>query len=133
MVLRNGKTIFKSSIQQHKFNAPYSLGQNNNRLDDFTKAQVAVKAGDIVVLGTDGLFDNVFNQEIEDLIKNNIKLITQPKKFATKIANMAKGFSKRKFKVTPHSMTKSEAGTMSVGGKDDDITVVVLHIVAFDE
>lgn len=86
-----------------------------------------MKTGGIVVLGTDGLFDNVFNHGIEYLVS------TEPKKLATKIAKMAKGFSKRWFKVTPYSIAKSKDGKISIGGKQDDITVVVMHIVASDE
>ncbi|KAH7669096.1 Protein-serine/threonine phosphatase protein [Dioscorea alata] len=136
IILRNGKTVFKSTVQQHRFNIPFSLGQNSKRSDDFTRAQlieVAVKTGDIVVLGTDGLFDNVFSHEIEDLIRNKKKLIAEPKKLATEIAKMAKGFSKEWSKVTPYSIAKSKDGKISIGGKQDDITVVVLNIVASDE
>ena len=46
---------------------------------------------------------------------------------------MKKGFPKRKFKVTPYSIAKSEARKISIGGMRDDITVVVLHIIASDK
>ena len=61
LLIRNGVCIYKTLEQQHSFNFPFQLGtgSEDSPADAFFE-QVVIKEGDIVILGTDGLFDNVF-------------------------------------------------------------------------
>ncbi|XP_010262929.1 PREDICTED: probable protein phosphatase 2C 55 [Nelumbo nucifera] len=72
LVIRDGKIFYSSPIQQHKFNCPYQLG-NNPKCDQPNSAmvlKVPIKLGDVIVAGTDGLFDNLYKHEIvEDVIQ----------------------------------------------------------------
>ena len=55
--------------QEHSFDRPFSLGQGG---DDPTSAIVnshEVKNGDIFVLGTDGLWDNLYTRQVLDLMR----------------------------------------------------------------
>jgi serine/threonine protein phosphatase PrpC len=71
LVLRKGKVIFRSKEQQHYFNCPFQLGtQSKDTPYDAFVDRLDVQAGDWLVLGTDGLFDNVFDAEIVDCIRN---------------------------------------------------------------
>ncbi|KAF6004307.1 hypothetical protein F1559_004850 [Cyanidiococcus yangmingshanensis] len=71
MVLRKGKIIFRSKEQQHYFNCPYQLGtQSKDTPYDAFVDRIDVQVGDWLVLGTDGLFDNVFDEEIVDCIRD---------------------------------------------------------------
>jgi protein phosphatase PTC7 len=61
MIFRNKKLMYKSPVQQHNFNCPYQLGNHKNsyRPCSATEVKVEVVPGDIIVLGTDGLMDNM--------------------------------------------------------------------------
>jgi serine/threonine protein phosphatase PrpC len=61
MVLRDGEPIFRSEEQQHSFNFPFQLGTGSKDTPaDAQSFTVKIKEGDIVVMGSDGIFDNVF-------------------------------------------------------------------------
>lgn len=66
-VLRGGSIIFQTSEQQHSFNFPYQLGTNSkDRPTDAQSYFVPVQRGDVLVMGSDGLFDNLFGSDIEE-------------------------------------------------------------------
>ncbi|KAG0365041.1 hypothetical protein BGZ54_006929 [Gamsiella multidivaricata] len=70
-VIRHNEFIFRTEEQQHSFNYPYQLGTGST--DSPTDAQVftvKVESGDIVVMGTDGIFDNLFDEDIlEEVVR----------------------------------------------------------------
>ncbi|KAF9931396.1 hypothetical protein FBU30_010325 [Linnemannia zychae] len=70
-IIRGNEFIFRTEEQQHSFNYPYQLGTGST--DSPADAQmftVKVESGDIVVMGTDGIFDNLFDEDIlEEVIK----------------------------------------------------------------
>ncbi|KAI1320383.1 hypothetical protein EDD11_001185 [Mortierella claussenii] len=70
-VIRRNEFIFRTEEQQHSFNYPFQLGTGST--DSPTDAQVftvKVESGDIVVMGTDGIFDNLFDEDIlEEVVK----------------------------------------------------------------
>lgn len=94
LVIRHNDYIFRSEEQQHSFNFPYQLGTSSpdrpkdaqvsnpcmgdqlaNILQSFT---VAVEKGDIVIMGSDGLFDNLFDKEILSIVKSHVASYTIP-------------------------------------------------------
>ncbi|PVU89615.1 hypothetical protein BB559_002245 [Furculomyces boomerangus] len=71
-IIRNGDMIFRTEEQQHSFNYPYQLG-TEKLTDCVTDAQVfriRVKKGDLIVLASDGLYDNLFDEDILDIISD---------------------------------------------------------------
>ena len=78
MVIRNGQMIFRTKEQTHAFNMPYQLTVPRNRgLDTPEKAQVyesvELLVGDVVILATDGLTDNLYDCDIITIVKNNLQ------------------------------------------------------------
>jgi protein phosphatase PTC7 len=65
--------IFESEPQQRRFNYPYQLGWGDN--GDHPKVAISkshdVRDGDLVVLGSDGLFDNVSSKNVS---MNNVAM-----------------------------------------------------------
>ena len=55
---------YKSESQTYSFDFPYQCGQNCELPYDAVDNEHIVKHNDIVVLGTDGLFDNLFEDQI---------------------------------------------------------------------
>ena len=71
-VVRNGEVVFASPPQEHYFNCPFQLGYEPLSEDTDTAAdaetfEFTVQPGDLVVAGSDGLFDNVFDDEIAEV------------------------------------------------------------------
>ncbi|CAL9150107.1 unnamed protein product [Musa hybrid cultivar] len=134
IVVRDGCTIFRSPVQQHDFNFTYQL-ESNNASDLPSAAQQVfsfpVESGDVIVAGTDGLFDNLYNSEITAVVVHGIRAGLGPQVMAQKIAALARQRAQDKNRQTPFSAAAQEAGYRYYGGKLDDITVVVSYITAF--
>jgi protein phosphatase PTC7 len=134
VVIRDGRILLRSRPQQHYFNCPYQLSskQDSSRLADADVGEVAAKEGDIVILGTDGLFDNVFDDEIERMVRMGTALGFAPENMAEVIAGFACEAASCADRDTPYSsLGRTQPGNASfTGGKPDDITVVVAYVVS---
>ncbi len=66
------QVVFHSPQQQHDFNFPYQIGSVDSMSDPPQAAQrfeLVVQPGDVLVIGTDGLWDNCFDEEILSVIR----------------------------------------------------------------
>nr|POE61500.1 putative protein phosphatase 2c 55 [Quercus suber] len=86
--------------------------------------------GDIIVLGTGGLLDNMFTAEIEDIISKGSLEGVNTEKLASTIAHLALFNSMDKNIDSPFAQVARLAGLKHNGGKRDDITVIVGHVIA---
>lgn len=125
-IIRGNDYIFRSEEQQHSFNYPVQIGTNSKStpLKHAQRYNIKVQKDDIVILSSDGLVDNLFDEDIlEEVIK--IKPF-QPEKVSEALALRAKTVSIDQFAVaSPFSQRANEEGIHYVGGKNDDISVVV--------
>ncbi|KAF9593766.1 hypothetical protein IFM89_025391 [Coptis chinensis] len=129
IVIRKEKKIYRSPIQQRHFNCPYQLG-NSPGCDRPHSAQVLnfpVEAGDAIVVGTDGLFDNLFDLEIVEEVNKGIRDGLDPNEVAYIIAGIAwlRSYDNQP---TPFAKQAKMAGKHCSGGKKDDISVIVAYI-----
>ncbi|PNH00106.1 putative protein phosphatase 2C 80, partial [Tetrabaena socialis] len=72
LILRAGKVAFHTPQQQHGFNFPFQIGSPDSMSDQPSSAQqfeMTVQPGDLIVLGTDGLWDNCFDEEVASVLK----------------------------------------------------------------
>lgn len=130
VVIRDGCTIFHSPVQQHDFNFTYQLA-NGNEGDQPSSGQVfkiEVAVGDVIVAGTDGLFDNLYNNEVTALVVQGVRSRVSPEVMAKSIADMARVKALDRKRQSPFSLAAQEAGYRYHGGKLDDITVVVSFV-----
>lgn len=70
---------YETKEQQHSFNFPYQCGTNG---DDPMKGESMahnVEHGDIIVLGSDGLWDNLHRATIVDMIRPHVKWTAENK------------------------------------------------------
>jgi len=121
------EVLFRSKEQQYRFNYPYQCGTNYgppNHADTFVHS---VRNNDLVVLATDGVLDNLFNENIVDCLKKHIagQLDTEVQLAATCIARSAELRSYQKDYDSPFAVNARAAGRSHPGGKKDDITVIV--------
>jgi len=137
MVIRSGKTIFRSKEQLHSFNFPYQLGTASiNVPSDANKITLDVQQDDLVIMGSDGLFDNLWTNEILDIVNNNCSCtkdneMKRGETLAEIIAKATYTKSQSTFE-TPFRKSACELGLVDSpnGGKLDDITVIVSRIVS---
>ncbi|PIN12473.1 Serine/threonine protein phosphatase [Handroanthus impetiginosus] len=132
MVVRDGCTVFRSPAQQHDFNFTYQL-ESGNAGDLPSSGQVfavPVAPGDVIIAGTDGLFDNLYNSDITAVVVHAMRAGLGPQVTAQKIAALARQRAQDKNRQTPFSTAAQEAGFRYYGGKLDDITVVVSYITS---
>ena len=121
------EVLFRTTEQQHEFNFPFQIGTNG---DNPRKAMVYsqdIQTGDFVVLGTDGLFDNVFTEDIRKLVES--KMNESSNEIASSIAQLAFRMSKQSDYNSPFAQSAKSYGYRFNGGKEDDITVIVAKLV----
>ncbi|KAJ1260536.1 hypothetical protein BS78_10G240200 [Paspalum vaginatum] len=117
-VLRGSRIVFRSKPQQHSLNKPFQLGATSKASDGVALAragQIAARDGDVVVVGTDGLFDNLSDTQLQHAVQIGAKLGFSAKNMADILAGVA-----------------YEASRRTLMGKPDDITVVVAFVVQSD-
>ncbi|KAI9113314.1 hypothetical protein K1719_015839 [Acacia pycnantha] len=132
MVVRDGCTVFRSPVQQHGFNFTYQLesGTNGDLPSSGQVFAIPVAPGDVIIAGTDGLFDNLYNNEITAVVVHAIRAGLSPQVTAQKIAALARQRAQDKDRQTPFSTAAQDAGVRYYGGKLDDTTVVVSYITS---
>lgn len=130
MVVRDGCTVFRSPAQQHDFNFTYQLenGSNGDLPSSGQVFTIPVAPGDVIIAGTDGLFDNLYNNDITAVVVHAMRAGLGPQVTAQKIAALARQRAQDKNRQTPFSAAAQEAGFRYYGGKLDDITVVVSYV-----
>uniref|UniRef100_A0A1J3K310 Protein phosphatase n=1 Tax=Noccaea caerulescens TaxID=107243 RepID=A0A1J3K310_NOCCA len=129
-VVRDGTTVFQSPVQQHGFNFTFQLEAGNggdmpNSGQVFT---IEVESGDVIVAGTDGVYDNLYNEEITRVVVSSVRAGLDPKATAKKIADLARARALDRKRQSPFSTAAQEAGFRYYGGKLDDITAVVSYV-----
>jgi len=152
MLIRGGDIIYRTKEQQFHFNFPYQLGPTSRaQPTDAQCACVEIKEGDKIVLGTDGLFDNLFDYEIIQILNHaNCETGVAEEAFelvkkgslpphaleerkvtvAELIARKASEKSRSSTIKTPFAQHAKANGMNVVGGKLDDITVLVATVTS---
>ncbi|XP_070047238.1 probable protein phosphatase 2C 55 [Nicotiana tomentosiformis] len=69
-LIRNGRVIYKSPIQQQRFNCPYQLGNAKDNPSAAQELELIVEKDDVLIVGTDGLLDNMNEREIRELVRS---------------------------------------------------------------
>lgn len=146
------RIAYLSQQQLRSFNLPYQLGFSNipenpgsfETPNDADTASIPVMPGDLIIMATDGLFDNVDLHEIVDLITQWEKehfpsaqgaLDTSflghgpVQALAEKLVNVAREFSLDKNRDGPFALLAKENDIMWGGGMPDDTSVIVARII----
>ncbi|KAL4419639.1 hypothetical protein ABPG77_008580 [Micractinium sp. CCAP 211/92] len=122
---------YRSPQQEHSFGHPYQLGHFDGAdlPEDAMLTTMPVAPGDVVILGSDGLWDNVSEEELLDEVEKDLLEGVKPSVIAQRLAFLAFTNSLDKHKQTPYSDAASEAFDMVYeGGKQDDICILCASI-----
>lgn len=135
VVFRQNYVVFQTLPQQHRHNQPFQVGPLET--DDASDAQnysVAVQTGDYIVLGTDGLWDNLYASQVAQILADAPPEVT-PNTLASLIVSAAYVASQDPDIWSPFAQRAYEQGEIRrqnfeqhLGGKPDDITVVVCQV-----
>jgi protein phosphatase PTC7 len=128
MVVRGLEIIYRTKEQQHSFNFPYQIGTGSaDKPEHSQRIQVEVQPDDLVIVGTDGLWDNLFDDDIIDVLAS---APSDPATIAQLIARQAHIVANDKDIISPFSKSaRSNGYPLATGGKLDDITVLVARVV----
>jgi protein phosphatase PTC7 len=159
------RVAFVSQQQLHSFNHPYQLGWTGQELEahetksfktaaEACTTSIHVRRGDIIILATDGLFDNV---DVDDILNVALEweqtcgfirsgdIVAREKRWA--MGNSLTGISAESIgdlaaqlcikarenslskEDSPFALLAKENDIMWSGGMPDDCTVIALHVV----
>jgi len=127
-IIRKGKISMKSEEQERSFNTPYQFGRDKKGETFGEGLEVAelttqlIKKGDTILAATDGLFDNLFDDDITNI--TSVHSHESPTFIASRLAILAYQRSTGK-DPTPFSNAMKKRGKEYEGGKEDDITVII--------
>ncbi|KAJ9167503.1 hypothetical protein P3X46_022151 [Hevea brasiliensis] len=137
-VVRGGQMIFSTPTQEHYFDCPYQLSSEmvGQTYLDAMVSSMELMEGDTIVMGSDGLFDNVFDNEIVSTIARYDSVAEAAKA----LANLARTHAMDSEFESPYALEarskgidvpfwKKILGMKLAGGKLDDITVIVGQVV----
>ena len=152
LIIRDSKVIFQSPHLQHFFDCPFQFGaapeftEATDTADDADVFRIGVQAGDVIVLATDGVLDNVWPRDILHLApKSGVDV----QGAATAMATLAAAQGADPSYMSPYAVEAAQEGldipiwekltSMSFtegklqlgklqGGKMDDVTVVVAFV-----
>jgi len=151
------RVAFVSQQQLQSFNHPYQLGwtgeEATNKDSSFKKASdsctssVHILRGDIIIMATDGLFDNVDIDDVADTClqwERNNGFVNGPRKSqrdtsdvsAKSISTLARILCEKARENSldstidsPFALLAKDNDIMWSGGMPDDCTVVAMHVV----
>lgn len=129
MVLRGDKVVSKTKEIVHYFDCPYQLSEDSpDRPKDGTKLKFQCQSGDIIVMGSDGVFDNL---DDDFLLSEVSKFGTQRAAvLARKVVEASRRVSLNDQADTPYAKLAKRNGDPDyqdgVGGKVDDVSCIIV-------
>jgi len=144
LVFRGGRVVHRSQEQQHYFNTPFQLSlpppnMATEVLSDAPESadryEFSVKHGDVILLATDGIFDNipdsVLVKEVGSLQRGRVNApdAAEIQACANSIAFIARQLSQDESFLSPFAKNARANGFSNVvGGKEDDVTVILAAV-----
>jgi protein phosphatase PTC7 len=127
LVFRDGFLVYASDPQQHAPNTPFQLGTDSvDTPYDGNVARLKLRIGDLIVVGSDGLFDNLYTDEILSLVNEQGTV----DEIATRLSQRASVRANDTNYLSPFATYIRALGKYPdwTGGKLDDITTVVARV-----
>jgi len=123
-----------SGEQLHSFNFPYQIGTEGDAPTKAQEFEHDIEDGDIIILGTDGLFDNVDQETILQTLSEFVEedRLVDVDNAAQAVGNKASELSHDKDFMSPFAKKARRARYAYHGGKPDDITLI-LAVAEFRE
>jgi protein phosphatase PTC7 len=130
-VFRDGNIIQQPDEQEVEWNRPFQLGKLPGGIiyaqepKDGERYEFPLEADDILVFATDGLFDNLWEDDILFLL-NSMDLMKTTSQDISKVLADAAMERWESSESTPFEESSRAKGYDHTGGKTDDTTVIVI-------
>ncbi len=131
LVLRDGAVAARTREIIHYFDCPYQLGDDSpDRPSDGTTLQAEIFGGDVIVAGSDGVFDNLSDADVCEIV-SSLGPRVKSSAIAKRIVDRSRTVSLDPDSVTPYStVARGKSGYPAYkngrGGKIDDISCLVV-------
>ncbi|KAJ8625741.1 hypothetical protein MRB53_034271 [Persea americana] len=126
ILIRNGDVFRRSSPMVYEFNFPLQIERGDDPSQLIERYKIDLEEGDVIVTATDGLFDNLYDEEIASFVSKSLQTKRKPKEMAEFLVVRAQEIGRSASARSPFADAAHEAGYITYsGGKLDDVTVVV--------
>ncbi|KAI7978811.1 putative protein phosphatase 2C 71, partial [Camellia lanceoleosa] len=84
IVIRSGAVFVKQVLHRcfYEFNFPYQIGSGDDLSDLVEVYRIYLDEGDVIITATDGLFDNLYDQEISLVVSKSLQAKLKPEALA---------------------------------------------------
>ncbi|XP_048439199.1 probable protein phosphatase 2C 71 [Pyrus x bretschneideri] len=129
IVIRNGAVFEKSSPMVHEFNFPVRVERGDDPSELIEKYRIDLDEGDVVVAATDGLFDNLYEQDITSIVLKSLQTRLELQDIAELLATSAQELGRSKSTRSPFADAAKASGYARYsGGKLDDVVVILSYV-----
>ncbi|KAI4367473.1 hypothetical protein MLD38_023207 [Melastoma candidum] len=126
IVIRNGDVLEKSMPMLYEFNLPIQMHRDIDPSQLIKPYSVRLDEGDVIVLATNGLFDNLYDREIALIVSDCLQSDQGPDEMARVLAQRAREVGISESGRSPFADAAHATSYVGYsGGKLDDVTVVV--------
>ena len=127
----DGLQVVMASLEQtHFFNCPLQLGTDSRDMpSEGDSYEGKVESGDLLVLATDGLIDNLSEDEILRCVSGPLADGRPAMHLAESLVSAARAASMSATRQTPFSQSALQHGYDFPGGKPDDTTVICVKVL----
>jgi len=132
LIIRNGKVAARTREISHYFDCPYQFSTDSpDKPRDGTRLNVELVRGDLIVMASDGVFDNLDDSTIVDLITSSLEKNIKLSALAKQISDRSRKVSLNRKSLTPYAKQAKRNGDPDfadgLGGKLDDVSCVVVR------
>jgi len=130
-IIRQGASVFETPEQQHYFNCPYQLGMGSDDTPGDGDYYILenLRNDDLLVLATDGVWDNVFDDELIQAIEEETNNGGSTESMARTISKISHLHGRDVKYDSPFALNALKQGLRYTGGKLDDVTVIVARVL----
>ncbi|RDX58142.1 putative protein phosphatase 2C 71 [Mucuna pruriens] len=126
IIIRDGSIFKKSAPMFHEFNFPLLIVKGDDPSELIEGYTIDLHDGDVIVTATNGLFDNLYEQEIASIISKSLQASLTLQEIAEFLAMRAQEVGRSTSIRSPFADAAQALGYVGyIGGKLDDVTVIV--------
>ncbi|KAJ3673760.1 hypothetical protein LUZ60_005752 [Juncus effusus] len=126
IIIRDGKVYEKSNPMVYGFNFPLQIERGEDPSKLIQNYEIELKEGDVIVTASDGLFDNLYEDEIADVVSKSLENCLKPTEIANILTKRAQEVGRSGSGKSPFADAARDSGYLGfAGGKLDDVTTVV--------